>query len=162
MTALAYDLDDAAPPSQSEMTAASAAARLLTQHLTDKAVTLKIADRPESVEIPANAFRMMVNLLQQMGNGIAVTVMPLKAELTTQQAAHVLNVSRPFVIKLVDEGKLTARQVGTHRKLLVEDVLAYKAQNRARRRAILSDLAELDQAIEMEMAADTTLKSTAE
>jgi excisionase family DNA binding protein len=162
MTALAYDLDDAAPPSPSEMTAASAAARLLTQHLTDQAVTLKIADRPESVEIPANAFRMMVNLLQQMGNGIAVTVMPLKAELTTQQAAHVLNVSRPFVIKLVDEGRLKARQVGTHRKLLVEDVLAYKAHNRARRRAILSDLVELDQAIEMEMAADTTLKSTAE
>jgi excisionase family DNA binding protein len=159
MSALAFNLEDTTPPTADEMAAASEAARVLTRHLPDKTVKLSVLNRSatETVEIPANAFRMVVNLLSLMGNGNAVTVMPLKGELTTQQAAHVLNVSRPHVIKLIDNGQLKARQVGTHRKLAVEDVLDFQSKNRSRRRLVLADLVELDQELDTVLdATDTT------
>jgi excisionase family DNA binding protein len=74
-----------------------------------------------------------------------VTLVPLEAEITTQQAAELLNVSRPFVVGMIDKGTLPARMVGNQRRLPLKDVLAYKAENRAKRRETLRDLAALDQ-----------------
>ncbi len=80
----------------------------------------------EQVLVPRAAFELLVRLLTEMAAGNAVTILPLHAELTTQQAAELLNVSRPYVVKLLDEGSLPYRKVGTHRRIRFEDLKRFK------------------------------------
>jgi excisionase family DNA binding protein len=84
-----------------------------------------------------------MNILEEM-KGHAVTLVPLQSEITAQQAAELLNVSRSYVVGLIDKGTLPARMVGNHRRLPLKDVLAYKADTRAKRRQTLRELATHD------------------
>lgn len=93
-----------------------------------------------SAVLPDEAFALLLELLGQLAEGRAVRIVPVDAELTTHQAAELLSVSRPYVIGLIDAGKLPCRMVGTHRRIRFADLMAYKQQDDARRDAALADL----------------------
>jgi excisionase family DNA binding protein len=95
----------------------------------------------EKILIPADALRLLVAILSQMAKGNAVTLIPVHAELTTQEAADLLNVSRPFLVNLLEEGKIPFRRVGSRRRVFAKDVLRYKEEIDKKRLKILEELA---------------------
>lgn len=98
-------------------------------------------DGPETqVAVPVVAFRFFVEVLAELANGNAFIVAPVHAELTTQQAADLMNVSRPFLIKLLDEKRIPFRRVGNRRKVQLVDVLERKRHDDARRHQLLDEL----------------------
>jgi len=129
------------PEDQTE--AAGDAARALAELLKDGAgaVRLQVAGHTEIV-VPEGAVALFAKLLSLLASGDGVAIVPEHAELSTQQAADMLNVSRPFLVALIDEHKLPARKVGTHRRVLLRDLLAYRRQQEAEREAVMQELAE--------------------
>ncbi|MEM6965339.1 MAG: helix-turn-helix domain-containing protein, partial [Bacteroidota bacterium] len=82
------------------------------------------------------------SIISNMAQGKSTTLMPSDAEITTQQAAEILNVSRPHVIKLLETGKIPFRKVGSHRRILLQDVLQYESKFQSFRRKKLNALAK--------------------
>ena len=120
----------------------TASDRPLRMHVTD-------AQQEQSIELPAEAVSLLVDILDTMASGRSVTLIPENVELTTVQAADILHVSRPFLIKLLEEGRIPYRKVGQHRRIRMEDVLAYKAAIDKEREAILDELAAEAQELNM-------------
>mgnify|MGYP001025035859 FL=1 len=132
------------PPSREEVELARASGqRLAPLARLGRPLTLRVRDagQEETIELPAGAVRLLVEILADMASGRAVTIVPQNAELTTQQAADFLNVSRPFLIQLLEEKKIPYRKVGTHRRVRFKDVLRYKEAIDAERRKVLDALA---------------------
>ncbi|MFG2043387.1 helix-turn-helix domain-containing protein [Dactylosporangium sp. NPDC048998] len=91
----------------------------------------------DQVELPAEVYRAVRQVVEALRQGLAVTVVPQTQTLTTQQAADLLGVTRPTVIKLLDEGKIPFERSGTHRRILLRDLLAYRQQRRSEQYAAL-------------------------
>jgi excisionase family DNA binding protein len=101
----------------------------------------------------AELYRVLRQVVEALWQGFAVTVAPLAQALTTQQAADLLGVSRPTVIKLLDESRIPFERVGTHRRILLRDLLAYREQRRAEQYAALEATAvDLDDEQDLDTA----------
>jgi excisionase family DNA binding protein len=136
-------------PSAADAVLAKETSRVLASHIRNNdPMELRIPDDPSPegmVKLPLSAARMLVRILEEMARGNAVTLIPVRAELTTQEAAEMLNISRPSLIQLLDEGKIDYRRVGTHRRVRFEGLMKYKRAVEAARRAALEELAAYDQ-----------------
>jgi excisionase family DNA binding protein len=100
-----------------------------------------------TVRIPAAAARLLVQILDEMSRGNAVKIVPVHAELTTQEAADLLNISRPTLIQMVEQGQIPYRKVGTHRRIPFAKAIEYKRKLEADRKAALAELVAYDQEI---------------
>lgn len=99
---------------------------------------------------PPSAFQLLMRIMEQMALGNSVTLIPVHAQLTTQEAADLLNVSRPFVVKLLKEGKIPCIKVGAHRRVRFEDLMEYKKTMLTESEQARAELAKLGQEIEQE------------
>jgi excisionase family DNA binding protein len=106
-------------------------------------VTRLLGPNGEQIELPAAAFEALQAVAQAMAAGQTITLIPHDQELTTQQAADLLHVSRPHLVKLLERGDLPFHRVGTHRRVLMEDLLAYRARRAQERRRQLDELTRL-------------------
>ena len=138
-------------PTQEEAKAAGESGRALASHLSESGLKLAVKNGKGSEELtlPVPAARLLIDLLNELGQGNAVALDTVQPELTTQQAADLLNVSRPYLVKLLDEGVIPSRKVNTHRRVRREDVLNYKRDIDAKRLQALEELAAQAQELNM-------------
>jgi excisionase family DNA binding protein len=130
--------------------AADRAARRLRDYLEshpgdDLVEALGEIGQEDALVIPRPTAIMLAQVLDALGHGQGVVIIPKEVELTTQQAADMLNVSRPYLIGLLESGKISFRKVGRHRRITYEALAAYKRRDDLERRAAADDLADLSQ-----------------
>lgn len=94
----------------------------------------------QSIAAPASSLRLFLHLLEEMSQGNSVALIPTHAELTTQQAADLLHVSRPYLVKLLDQGKIPSRAVGKYRRVRLDDLMVYKRKDDDARARVLDQL----------------------
>src|ERR1700733_2463310 len=140
-------------PSHREVELAEKSGRILSAYIkSTKNFTLQLVSNKKEdkrIVLPAQALQLLLGILKEMSHGNAVSLIPIHAELTTQEAADVLNVSRPYFINLLKEGKIPFRKVGTKRRILAKDVLRYKASIEKKRFKTLESLAKQAQEFNM-------------
>jgi len=141
-------------PSPEDITLARESGRALSAVLLTRSDTQQIDFHDEkgavrTVRIPTSALRLLLDVLTEIGQGNAVSIIPIHAELTTQEAADVLNVSRPFLVQLLERGEMPFHKIGTHRRVRYQDVIEYKKRIDTERRKVLDELAEEAQEIGM-------------
>lgn len=128
-------------------TSATELSRLLKERPDIDRARVRLDD--SGLVLPRQAVALLRDLLAEMAQGNAVTIVPTHAELTTQQAAAMLNVSRPHVVKLLEAGTIPFVRVGTHRRIRYQDLLEYKAERDRESRDALDALASQAQDLDM-------------
>jgi len=139
-------------PTAQEAEEAKITSRALSKYAHNERLHLKIAsnnNESEDLILPGYAINLLLAMLTEMSKGNAIKVMPIHAELSTQETAELLNVSRPHLVDLLEQGKIPFRKVGTHRRVLANDVFDYKQRIDAARLKALDDLAAQAQELDM-------------
>jgi excisionase family DNA binding protein len=141
-------------PSQEEVMLARESGRSLSSVLSTRSQIQQIDLHDDqgavrAVHIPTSALHLLLQVLTEIGQGNAVSIIPIHAELTTQEAADVLNVSRPFLVQLLEKGDMPFHKIGTHRRVRYQDVMAYKQHIDLARHQVLDELAQEAQELDM-------------
>ena len=133
-------------PSAQEREAANQLRQFLAAQAAGEAKlgVLEGGKKPTEITLTPGLSDLLMELLRHVGSGDAVTLVPVNQMLTTQQAADILNVSRPFFVRMLERGEIAHTLVGRHRRIRAEDLFAYKNARAAKRSEALSALAELD------------------
>ena len=135
-------------PTNQDIEQAREGSRKLSKYISADRVNLSISGsngESDNFVLPGIVMQMLLDILSDMSQGNAVNIIPYKAELSTQQAADLLNVSRPYLVKLLEKGDLPFHKIGTHRRVLVKDVIDYKEQIDNARYDSLDELVQLSQ-----------------
>lgn len=140
-------------PTEQDIALAKEGSRELSMVMTTpdetQEITVCMGHSEQRVHLPSSAVQMLMDILVNISQGNAVQIVPVHAELTTQQAADILMVSRPYLVKLLDEKKIEHRKVGSHRRIRYNDLLTFKEQEERARKAVLNELAAEAQELDM-------------
>lgn len=144
MSALPNELSPPVVPDRRDADLARVSSRLLATCIGDgPTARLRVIDGDqEIIEVPVSALRMLVDILANMAEGNAVSIVPIHAVLTTQEAADFLGVSRPHLVGVLERGELPHHKAGTHRRIYFRDLLAYRTARMGQSQAALDALAE--------------------
>ena len=131
-------------PSAAEISQAQASLKLLKRDGSDTHFAI---GSPSGLKVPLSesVFDLLLNVLSEMSRGNAVLVVPINAELTTQEAADLLNVSRTYLVRLLDQQKIPFHTVGRHRRILFKDLIQYRQQSKRARFKAIQELTEMDE-----------------
>jgi len=141
-------------PLEKEVEAAVQGQRELASLLSTKFETQRIdifdkEDKPHSLVLPTSALRLLVDILGELAIGNAVKVVPVHAELTSQEAADLLNVSRPHLVKMLEEGAIPFTKTGRHRRIRFSDLMAFKQRRDEESQKAMEALAQQAQELGM-------------
>ncbi len=137
-------------PKDNDAELSKESSRILSTRIHSTAPQFKIIEQDgteQTVALPAAAYRLLVDVLTQMSQGNAVTLIPIHAELTTQEAADLLNVSRPYLIKQIEAGDIPHHKIGRHRRIRFDDLMAYKERMDMARSQALDELVAQSEAM---------------
>lgn len=137
------------PEAQAQIQAAEALEQIqsASRHSSTEHIKLMFSEET-TVELPPKAFELLVKVLGQLANGNGVTIMPSHAMLTTQQAADILSVSRPYLVNLLERGEIPFERVGRHRRIKAEELRRYQTADEHKRREAADELAQLIHSME--------------
>ena len=135
-------------PTQADSRIARESSKTLS-HYVSRGITVRVSDTGDVIELPKTVVQLLTDILANMAEGNAVTLIPVHAELTTKQAADLLGVSRPYLVGLLEAGKIPYHMVGTHRRVYVRDLQEYRKNIQKQRRKALDELAAEGQELDM-------------
>ena len=141
-------IDNLKLPDEHEVEQAKESSRTLAKYVNADRVQLSIKGSNSASDdfvLPGIVMQMLLDILSETSKGNAISVIPYHAELSTQEAASILNVSRPHLVKLLEQGQISFHKTGSHRRVFAEDVIEYKRKIDSDRKQSLDDLAELTQ-----------------
>lgn len=139
-------------PTDQEVEEAKLSSRTLSKYADADRVQLSIKgsnNECDDLVLPGHALQLLLDVLSEMSRGNAISIMPIHAELSTQEAANILNVSRPFLVGLLESEQIPFHKVGTHRRVFAKDVIEYKQRIDTDRNMTLDKLAEESQKLGM-------------
>ncbi len=134
------------PEQQAQVAALSRALEGMSHTPQRRAPKCKlVGPKGETIALPESVFYVLERVAEVMARGDSITVVPVGRELTTQQAADLLNVSRQYLVRLLEEGRIPFRKTGKHRRLRIEAVLGFKEKRDKDRRVGLRELSQMSQ-----------------
>jgi excisionase family DNA binding protein len=139
-------------PTTEDVEEAKESSRTLSKYADMERVQLSIkgsGGESDELILPGGGVQLLLDILSEMSRGNAISIMPIHAELSTQEVANLLNVSRPFLVGLLEEGKIPHHKVGSHRRVLAKDAFAYKKRIDDKRAETLDKLASESQKLDM-------------
>ncbi|WP_320837316.1 excisionase family DNA-binding protein [Zhongshania sp.] len=135
-------------PNAAEVEQAKVSSRTLSKYADADRVQLSIKGsngQADDLVLPGHVLQILLDVLAEMSKGNAISLVPHHQEISTQEAANLLNVSRPFLVGLLEKGAIPFRKVGAHRRVLLTDLMSYKDQTQQQRSKALDELAALSQ-----------------
>ena len=135
-------------PNQKEVDQAKVSSRTLSKYADVDRVQLSLkgsGGESDDLVLPGHVLQILLDVLSEVGKGNAISLIPYHQEITTQEAANLLNVSRPFLVGLLEKNEIPFRKVGAHRRVALDDVLAYKARTDNLRLKALQELTAMSQ-----------------
>lgn len=135
------------PTKQEQKTAMESYAALaeVIKQLKSDEPEIEVEETKEHIKIPIKALRLLAGILEAMSEGQPISIVPMATEVTTQKAAEILGCSRPYLVKLLEEGEIPFIKIGRHRRVKMEDVLAYKEMKKKEQKKHLIEMMQNDE-----------------